>query len=331
MRRRGVLGLMGAAAVAACAPDKPRSSKVKVRLATDWRAEAEHGGYYQALATGEYAKAGLDVEIIQGGPGVNVPNLLANGQVELGIGSNSFIVMNMVQEKVPVTAVAAFFQKDPEVLIIHPDDAVKSIADLKGRPFLLSDASKTSFWTWLKAKYGFTDAQVRTYNYNLAPFLADPRAVQQGYVTSEPWEIQKEAHFKPQVFLLADEGYPSYAGMVLAPNALLRDRSWIVKRFLKASALGWNSYLDEDGTPANELIRKANPEMSQELLDQARAKMISNEIVEGGDAATLGLGAMSDARWKAFFDAGVKQGLYPADLPYRQGYTLGLTNKGANV
>jgi NitT/TauT family transport system substrate-binding protein len=322
---------MGAAALQACSGDTGKPAKTKVTFAIDWRAEAEHGGYYQALATGEYAKAGLDVIIRQGGPGSNVPQMLAAGAADLGIGSNSFIVMNMVKEKVPVKAVAAFFQKDPEVLIAHPDPSLKSIADLKGRPFLLSDASVDSFWLWLKAKYGFTDAQVRKYNYNLAPFLTDPRAVQQGYVTAEPWEIEQEGHFKPKVFLLADEGYPSYAGMVLAPDKMLRDRPEVVKKFLKASAVGWSTYLDEDGTPGNDLIRKENPEMTQAVLDQARARMISAEIVEGGDQATLGMGAMTDARWAAFFQAGVKQGLYPADMPYRQGYTLGLVDKGSNI
>jgi NitT/TauT family transport system substrate-binding protein len=321
---------MGAAALQACSGETGKSSKTKVTFATDWRAEPEHGGYYQALATGEYDKVGLDVVIRQGGPGSNVPQMLAAGAADLGIGSNSFIVLNMVKEKVPVKAVAAFFQKDPQVLIAHPDPGLKTIGDLKGRPFLLSDASVDSFWLWLKAKYGFTDAQVRKYNYNLAPFLSDDRAVQQGYVTAEPYEIEQQGHFKPKVFLLADEGYPSYAGMVLAPDKTLRERPEIVKKFLKASAAGWASYLDEDGSPGNDLIRKANPEMTQAVLDQARARMISAEIVEGGDAAKLGMGAMTDARWSAFFEAGVKQGLYPADLPYRQGYTLGMVDKETN-
>ena len=192
MDRRTALAMIGATALtgtglAGCGPRKetapgkanpPAKQTTRIRFATDWRAQAEHGGFYQALASGEFAKRGLDVEIIQGGPGVNVPQLLASGAVEAGMGSNSFIQMNLAQERAPVKAVAAFFQKDPQVLLAHPDPALKSIADLKGRPFLLADASVTAFWVWLKAKYGFTDDQVRKYNYNLAPFLADPRAVQ---------------------------------------------------------------------------------------------------------------------------------------------------------
>ena len=166
-----------AAAVCACSPGKkeaagtpPSGERTTIRFATDWRAQAEHGGFYQALASGEYARRGLDVQIVQGGPGVNVPQLLASGAVEMGMGSNSFIVMNLAQEGVPVKAVAAFMQKDPQVLIAHPGTGVEKIADLKGHPILLADASVTAFWVWLKAKYGFTDDQVRKYTFNAAPF-----------------------------------------------------------------------------------------------------------------------------------------------------------------
>src|ERR1700744_3596072 len=198
-----------AALVAACSPAKqdaaPAAGKLTpIRFATDWKAEAEHGGFYEALAEGEYAKRGLDVKIVQGGPGVNVPQLLAAGSVDMGMGSNAFIVLNLVQEGVPVRAVAAEFQKDPQVLLAPPDTGVNSLADLKGHPILLGDASITGFWVWLKAKYGFKDDQVRKYTSNNGPFLADKRAVQQGYVTSEPYTVEKQAGVKTVVLLLAE-------------------------------------------------------------------------------------------------------------------------------
>jgi len=293
---------------------------VTLRFATDWRAQAEHGGFYQALASGEYAKRGLKVEIVQGGPGVNVPQLLASNAVELGMGSNSFIVMNLAQEGVPVKAVAAFMQKDPQVLIAHPGTGVDRIADLKGRPILLSDASVTAFWVWLKAKYGFTDDQVRKYTFNPAPFLADKRAAQQGYVTSEPYVIEKQAGLKPKVFLLADEGYPGYATMVLATDGLIAKNPAAVKAFVEASAKGWTDYLTGDPSAADALIRKDNPEMTQDVLDQAREKMRSYGIVSGDQGAPVG--AMTDARWKAFYDVAAAQGVYPKTLDYRRAYTL---------
>ncbi len=313
------LAIAVAALLVACSPaekaEKPATGTV-IRFATDWRAQAEHGGFYQALASGEYARRGLDVRIVQGGPGVNVPQLLASGAVELGIGSNSFIVMNLAQEKAPVKAVAAFFQKDPQVLIAHPGQGIDSLADLKGHPILLADASVTAFWVWLKAKYGFTDDQVRKYTFNSAPFLADKRAAQQGYLTSEPYTIEKEAGLKPKVFLLADEGYPGYATMVLASDAMIARDPKAIRAFVEATAKGWNDYLNGDPAAADALIRKDNPEMTQDLLDQAREKMKANGIV--GD----GKGTMTDARWRTFFDMASAQDVYPKTLDYRGAYTL---------
>ena len=320
----GAGALAAAAAVSACQRSEApvdEEGRVRLRFATDWRAQAEHGGFYQALASGAYARRGLNVQIVQGGPGVNVPQLLASGAVELGMGSNSFIPLNLVAEGAPVKAVAAFFQKDPQVLIAHPDPALQSIADLRGRPFLLADASVTAFWVWLKAKYGYTDDQVRKYTFNLAPFLADERAVQQGYLTSEPYTIEKTAGFTPKVFLLADEGYPSYATMVLAPDAFARDNAAALRSFIAGSAEGWRDYIQGDGKAADALIRKDNPEMTQDILDQARAKLKANGIVDGGDAALYGLGAMTAERWQAFFEVTSGAGVYPANLDWRKAFT----------
>jgi NitT/TauT family transport system substrate-binding protein len=322
-----------AALLCACSPAKQEATKgagpqlTVIRFATDWRAEAEHGGFYEALANGEYAKRGLDVKIIQGGPGVNVSQLLAAGSVDLGVGSNGFVVMNLVQEGVPVKAVAAVFQKDPQVLIAHPDTGVNLIADLKGHPILLGDASVTTFWVWLKAKYGFTDDQVRKYTFNNGPFLADKRAAQQGYVTSEPYTIEKQTGMKPKVFLLADNGYPGYATMIMAPDALIAKNPAAVKAFVEASAKGWQDFLNGDPTPAYTLIKKDNPEMTQDILDQAHAKLKSYAIVDGGDAQVTakgasGIGAMTDARWQTFFDMATAAGVYPKTLDYKKGYTL---------
>ena len=313
------------AVLAACSPAKKAveaPGRTALKLATDWKAEAELGGYYQAVATGEYAKRGLDVTLIQGGPGVNVPQLLATGAVDVGVGSNSFIVLNLAQQQVPVKAVAAFMDKDPQVLIAHPGQGVNSIADMKGRPILLSDASKTAFWVWLKAKHGFTDDQVHSYNYSAAPFLADKRVIQQGYVTSEPYLIEKEGKIKPAVFLLADDGYPSYASMALVPDSLIAKNPAAVKAFVEATAAGWTSYVYGDAKPGDALILKDNPEMTQDVLDQAREKMRSYGVVP-----RTGVGAMTDARWAAFFAATSGQGVYPKDMDYKRAYSLAFLPK----
>jgi NitT/TauT family transport system substrate-binding protein len=325
------LGLM---ALAACSPAKapaPAASNglTPIKFATDWRAQAEQGGFYEALATGEYKKRGLDVSILEGGPAVNVPQLLATGAIDMGIGSNSFIVLNLANEKVPVKAVMATMQSDPQVLIAHQGQGLKSLADMKGRPIMLSDASITAFWVWLKAKYHFTDDQVRKYTFSDAPFLADKRAIQEGYLTSEPYTIEKASHEKPAVFLLADEGYPGYAAMVLANDSLISSKPQAVKAFVDATAAGWKAYLYGDPKPADALILKDNPEMTQDVLDQARARMRDKGIVLSGDAAAQGIGAMTDARWATFFGVASSQGVYPKTLDYKRAYTLQFLPTGA--
>ncbi|GAA0869018.1 ABC transporter substrate-binding protein [Brevundimonas basaltis] len=320
----GAGALAAATGLAACGRSEAPvddDGRVRLRFATDWTARAEHGGFYQALASGAYEKRGLNVQIIQGGPTVDVPELLASGAVELGMGSNSFIPMNLVAEGAPVKAVAAYFQKDPQVLVAHPDPSLDSMADLTGRPVLLAEASINAFWVWLKSKYGFTDDQVRPYAFDLTPFLADERAVLQGYLTSEPYAIETAAGFTPKVFLLADEGYPSYAAMVLAPTAFARDNARALRSFIAASAEGWRDYIQGDGKAADALIRRANSDMTQDVLDQARAKLKANGIVDGGDAALYGLGAMTADRWQTFFEVMSEAGVYPPNLDWRQAFT----------
>ena len=315
------LALLGACSPAK-APDPSASGPTPIKFATDWRAQAEHGGFYEALATGEYKRRGLDVTIVQGGPAVNVPQLLATGAIDMGLGSSSFIVMNLANENAPVKAVMATMQSDPQVLIAHPGQGLRYIADMKGKPILLSDASVTGFWVWLKAKYHFTDDQVRKYTHSSAQFLADPRVIEEGYLTSEPYTIEKTSGVKPVVFLLADEGYPGYAGMVLAPDKLIASNPKAVKAFVDATALGWKNYLYGDPKPADALILKENPEMTQDILDQARAKMRDRGIVLSGTAEQKGIGAMADGRWDDFFAMASSQGIYPKTLNYRRAYTL---------
>jgi NitT/TauT family transport system substrate-binding protein len=323
--------LAGAVMLAACSPAKKAETTsstpaaaalTPIRFATDWHAQAEHGGFYEALAEGEFGKRGLDVTIVQGGPAVNVPQLLASGAVEMGMGSNSFIVLNLAAEKAPVKAVAAFMQKDPQVLMAHPDDKVSGFADMKGRPILISDAAVTTFWPWLKARYGFTDEQARKYTHSNATFLADKRAIQEGYITSEPYTLKKEGHVEPKVFLLADAGYPGYAAMALATDKLISSNPAAVKAFVEASAKGWHDYLYGDPKPADALILKDNPDMTQDVLDQARAKMRDAGIVDGGDAKAQGIGTMSDRRWAEAFKVGTDAGLYPKTMDYKAGYSL---------
>jgi NitT/TauT family transport system substrate-binding protein len=326
---RPPIALCIAALVAACGA-APARAEDKVTFGTDWKAEAEHGGYYQAIATGIYEKHGLEVSLRQGGPQVNHAQLLAAGRLDFNEAPNSFISLNFVNENIPMIAVAAMFQKDPSVLIAHPGVGNDSLAALKGKPIMIGADTRVGWWLFLKAKFGYTDDQIRPYTFNVAPFLVDKNAVQQGYLTSEPFIIEQQG-VKPEVFLIADAGYASYGSIIQTSMKMAEEKPELVQRFVDASIEGWYSYLQGDPAPANALIKKDNPEMTDEILAYAIARIKQAGIVDSGDTQRMGIGAMSDGRWQDFFKVMAEQGLYPKTLDYRKAYTLRFVNKRVGI
>ncbi|CAD5369268.1 ABC transporter substrate-binding protein [Rubrivivax sp. A210] len=292
----------------------------KFSFLTNWYAEAEHGGFYQALATGLYKKAGLDVTIRMGGPQVNGLQLLAAGQVDCFMGYD-VQTMKAREQGVRAVTVAAAFQKEPIVLIGHPG-VLRSMADLKGRTLLISADAHTNYWPWLRATYGLSDSQLRPYTFNIQPFLADKNIVQQGFATSEPWAIEKEARIKPSVLLLADHGWPSYSMTVVCMEDTLARKPKAVAAFVRASMQGWKDYLQGDSRAADALIRKDNPNMPDELLAHGRKMVLDNGMVLGGDAAKLGVGTITDERMKKTYEMLVATKLIdPAKVELRKTYT----------
>ncbi len=289
----------------------------KVTFLTNWFAQAEHGGFYQAVAEGTYAKHGLDVKIGMGGPQVNVYQLLLGEKADFVMGYD-VATINAVEQGLPLITVAANFQSEPVGLIAHPD--VQKIEDLGKRTLLIGQASETTYWPWLKAKYGFTEAQKRPYAYSVQQFLVDKNIAQQGYITSEPYAIEKGG-VKPKIFHLAKYGYPPYAQTIVTLNKAVKNRPDVIKRFIEASALGWKSYL-RNPAPANALIKKDNPQMDDDQLAFSLAKLKEYGIVEGGDASRLGLFTMTDARWKQTFEFMRDAKLVKANFDYRKAYTL---------
>jgi NitT/TauT family transport system substrate-binding protein len=298
----------------------------EVTFGTNWKAQAEHGGFYQAVADGIYEKYGLDVTIRPGGPQVNHSQLLAAGTIDFNMGGGLFGAFNYVQNDIPMVVVAATFQKDPQILMAHPDQGFETLADLKGHPILISQDARTGYWEWLKSAYGFTDDQIRPYTFNPAPFLADQRAIQQGYLTSEPFAIEREGGFTPQVFLLADHGYSPYSTVIETSWQLVEENPDLVQRFVDASIEGWYSYLYGDPSPANALIKKDNPEMTDEQIAYSIEKLKAYGIVDSGEALELGIGAMTDERWQSFFKFAADAGLYPQDLDLSRAYTTEFVN-----
>jgi NitT/TauT family transport system substrate-binding protein len=320
---------LGIVAVAVCLSSLAGTAQAldEVTFGTNWKAQAEHGGFYQAVADGIYEKYGLDVTIRPGGPQVNHSQLLAAGTIDFNMGGGLFGALNYVQNDIPMVVVAATFQKDPQILMAHPDQGFETLADLKGHPILISQDARTGYWEWLKAEYGFTDDQIRPYTFNPAPFLADKSAIQQGYLSSEPYAVEREGGFTPKVFLLADAGYNPYSTVIETSWQLVEENPDLVQRFVDASIEGWYSYLYGDPSPANALIKQDNPDMTDEQIAYSIEKMKAYGIVDSGEALELGIGAMTDERWQSFFQFAADAGLYPADLDLSRAYTTQFVNK----
>ncbi|HEY4192601.1 MAG TPA: ABC transporter substrate-binding protein [Mesorhizobium sp.] len=302
----------------------------KVRFGTNWVAEAEHGGFYQALADGTYKKYGLDVTIVPGGPNVNNRILLPVGKIDFFMSGNSLQSFDAVANNIPTVAVAASFQKDPQVLIAHPGTAGK-FEDLKKLTLFVSKEGMPTYFQWLKSDYGFDESEVKPYTSNAQPFLADKNSAMEGYVTSEPYAIEKQAGFKPKVFLLADYGFNSYSTLIETRRDLVEKRPDLVQRFIDASAIGWYHYIYGDSRSGNALIKQQNPEMTDGQLAYSIAKMREDGIVDSGDTAKLGIGAMTDAHWKSIFDKMTHAGVVKPGLDYKRAYTLQFVNKGVGV
>ena len=301
----------------------------RVSYGTNWFAQAEHGGFYQAIAAGIYQDYGLDVTIQMGGPGINITQVLAGGAADFAMGGSAGVT-NAVAEGIPLICVASMFQKDPQVLMAHP--GTTNFEDLAGRPIYVSTGGLISYWPYLRARYGFTDEQIRPYNFNPGPFLADPTSAQQGYLTSEPFAVEREGGFVPEVFLLADLGFQPYSTTIETTRRLVEQDPDLVQRFVDASILGWYSFL-EDPDPAYELIQIDNPEMSDEQLAYSFEKMEEFGIIVSGEAETLGIGAMTDQRWETFYNDMAEVGVFDfgPDFDIAEAYTLEFVNKGVGL
>ena len=304
----------------------------KVSYGTNWLAEAEHGGFYQAVADGTYAKYGLDVTIVQGGPQAANEALLIAGKIDFYMGG-TFSLYDSVKQGIPMINVAAMFQKDPQILMAHPDAGVETFGDLAklGTIFMAKDLYATAF-TWMKSAYpGFKDEQVKPYTFNPAPFIADKNSAQQGYLTSEPYAVAKQAGFEPKVFLFADNGYAPYSTTIETSTKLVQDNPDLVQRFVDASIIGWYNYLYGDNTKANELIKAANPEMTDDQLAYSIKAMKDNGILISGDAETKGIGCMTDAHVAEFYKKMVDAGVVKDGLDLSGAYTTEYVCKGIGM
>jgi NitT/TauT family transport system substrate-binding protein len=307
------------------------AQNVAVTFGTNWVAQAEHGGYYQAVADGTYAACGLDVTILPGGPQVNNRALMLAGQVDFHMGGSTLDGFSAVAEGLPILTVANSFQKDPQVIVTHPG-AASSFADLvKLDKFLISDGGVLTFWAFMMNAYGFKPEQREVYTFSAAPLIANVTWGMQGYLSSEPFFFEKETGIKPDVWLIADAGYTAYSTMIETMADTVTNRPEVVQCFVDGSAIGWTNYLYNDNAAANALIKADNPEMTDEAIAYAIQSMKDNGIVFSGDALTMGAGAISDAQMEDFFNKMVAVGAVAADLDWKASYTTQFVNKGVGL
>ncbi len=310
------LKLLALAATAALLQATPAWAQDKVTMLTSWFAQAEHGGFYQAVAAGIYKKHGLDVTIKMGGPQVNGMQLLAAGQTDF-LMSYDFSVLKAIEAGIPAVTVGTSFQYDLQGILTHED--VPNLGALKGKTIFVATAGRSNWWPWLKGKYNYPEEQTKPYTFNPQPFLADKNSAMQAYLSSEPFAVQNLG-IKAKFHLFANDGYPPYGTTIVAMKKLTDEKPDVVQRFVRASMEGWKSYM-ANPAPGNELIKKDNPRQSDEQIAYAIAKLKENKLVDGGDAAKLGIGVMTDERWKATYDTMVKTGLLKADVDWKQAYT----------
>jgi NitT/TauT family transport system substrate-binding protein len=328
----GVLKRIAFALVATLVASSAHAQQLdKVSFGTNWVAQGEHGGFYQALADGTYRKYGLDVTIVPGGPNVNNRILLTVGKLDFFMSANTLQSFDAVAQNVPVVPVAAIFQKEPQVFLAHPGQGIDKFEDLKQLTLFISREGVASYFQWLKADYGFDERKVKPYTFNPQPFLADKRSAMQGYITSEPFAIEQQAGFKPRLFLLADQGFDAYSTLIETRRDIIAKRPEVVQRFVDASIIGWYNYLYHDNRAANALIRKHNPEMPEALLAYCVAAMKTHGIVDSGDAIKRGIGAMTEARVKSFFDKMVRAGVVKPGLDWQRAFTTQFINKRVGI
>lgn len=298
----------------------------KMTFLSSWRAQAEHGGYYQAVATGLYKACGLDVSIRMGGPGTDAKALLAGGAVDGIMGSFTDDPFRLNEAGFAAQAVMASFQKTPQILMTHPGNGIVKLEDMRGRPIMIGQSSRTTFWPFLRARYGFSDGQIRAYNFQMGPWLVDRTAIQQGFVSSEPFKVRTEANIEPTIFMLSDLGYLSYSSMPIFPTKTIREKPRAIQCFVDATIDGWIDFF-RDPAPAAVLIKRDNPDNSDALIADAIDKMKKYGIVETDETKRNGIGTMSEARFRGHFEMMRDEGLYKPDFDWRSAFTLDFVNK----
>jgi NitT/TauT family transport system substrate-binding protein len=307
-----ILALWTVAGLCAAQGGKP----TPITMQLNWHAQADFGGYFTAKADGLYEQAGLDVTLKQGGPQLNTHQLLAAGQVDFIMGT-SVRTLAARNQGVPIVAVAAYYQKDPVTFMVHDESGYRSIEDLKGKPIFLPGIARINYWPWLKAKYGFTDEQIRPYDGSFRAVSLDKTAASQGYLTNDAFVFSRLG-MKGRSILLADHGWVPYSSTLDTTDKMVAEKPAIVRAFARATSEGYVRYLDNPAR-AHALIKQMNPQMDDELMRQTYEIMRSAQLVTPTGVKP---GSMTDTRWEQTYKLLSESGVLPAGFDYRKAYTL---------
>jgi NitT/TauT family transport system substrate-binding protein len=281
----------------------------KVRFKTDWFPQAEHGGFYQAVAKGFYKEAGIDVEIVPGGPGVPVEDILLAGQVDLAMGRSDDMIA-WVSRGVPLMTVGVYMEKDPQAILVHDEDSIRTFSDLNGRTIMGVQGS--NWIDYIKVHYHI-DFNLIPSNFGIAQFMADKHFIQQCFVTNEPFYVIKNGGH-PRTLLMSDSGFNPYRVLYTTPR-YARDHSMEVRAFIAASLRGWDDFMNGDPSPGKALIAKSNENMSPEFMDYSIKAMRDENMISG--KADLGerLGLMTRRRLQQQVDDLFELKIIPQLIP----------------
>jgi NitT/TauT family transport system substrate-binding protein len=299
----------------------------RLTVGTNWLPDAERGGFYEADAEGLYRRHGLDVTIKPGGPQMNNPQLLAAGQLDIVMVTSAIEAFNYAHNDVPLVAVAAIYQRSPLILLAHRSANINSIADMRGKPIMISALSRNGFWRWLKVKYDFTDSQIRPYTFNLINFMVNPEAIQQGFITYEPYAVSKQGG-DPKTFLLADSGFNDFGGLLLVRRETLEARPEVVHRFIQALSEGWRDFLFGDPAPGIALIKSQNTAITDDLIANSIKVIVDRGLIHSGDAEKFGIGAMTEDHWKTVYDEMSAAGIIEPGEYWHKAFDLSLVQSG---
>jgi NitT/TauT family transport system substrate-binding protein len=296
-------------------------------VGTNWLPDAERGGFYQADAAGIYHKYGLDVVVQAGGPQLNNPQLLAAGKLDAVMITSALEAFNYAHNGVPIVAVAGIYQRNPQILMTHRAAGIRSFEDMRNKPIMISSLARNGYWLWLKAKFGFTDGQIRPYTFNLVNFLNNPQAIQQGFITYEPYAVQKQGA-DPVSFLFADAGYSDYGGIIVVRRESLEGRRDVVRRFIEALSEGWREFLFGDPSPGITLIKSQNPQVTDDIIVYSLRAMVDRGLIHSGDAAAGGIGSMTESRWRQIYEQMTSTGAIEKGDYWRNAFDLSLLGSG---